>query len=61
MEELMASHVVTAEEDDTRDDLAEMFLKYHYRMIPVVDREDRILGIIRHSDIMAGVETRGRI
>ncbi len=35
--ELMVAPVVAAEADDVREDLAELFAKYHYRMIPVVD------------------------
>jgi CBS domain-containing protein len=57
LEEIMSTHVVTAE-DDTQEDLAELFAKYHYRMIPVVDSNDNILGIIQYNDIMKGVETR---
>lgn len=53
--EIMISPVVSAEEDDTRDDLTEMFSKYHYRMIPVVDRQDHVLGVVRFNDIMKGV------
>ncbi len=58
MVEIMTSPVVTAEEDDERKDLAEMFAKYHYRMIPVVDSQDHLLGTIRYNDIMKGLEAR---
>jgi magnesium transporter len=51
MGEVMVSPVVSAEEDDVQDDLVEMFVKYHYHMIPVVDRKDRILGVLHHNDI----------
>lgn len=57
LDEIMATHVVTAE-DDTQEDMAELFAKYRYRMIPVVDSNDNILGIIQYNDIMKGVETR---
>jgi magnesium transporter len=50
--DLMTSPVVSAEVDDTQDDLVEMFAKYHYRMVPVVDSRDRIRGVIRHNDVM---------
>jgi CBS domain-containing protein len=56
--DIMVSPVVSAEEDDLRDDLVELFLKYHYRMIPVVDAQDRLLGVIHFNDIMKGVTTR---
>jgi magnesium transporter len=59
--EIMVSPVVTAEADDVQDDLAEMFAKYHYRMIPVVDEHDNLLGVIQYNDIMKGVETRVKI
>ena len=52
LDDLMVSPVVSAEIDDTQDDLLEMFVKYHYRMVPVVDSQDRILGVIRHKDVM---------
>ncbi len=58
--EIMTAPVVTAEENDERKDLAEMFAKYHYRMIPVVDGQDHILGTIRYNDIMRGFEARIR-
>ena len=56
--EIMTSPVVSADEDDVQEDLAEIFAKYHYRMIPVVDPRDRILGVIRYNDIMKGLVTR---
>jgi magnesium transporter len=59
--EIMTEPVVTAEEDDAQEDLTEMFAKYHYRMIPVVDGQDHILGVIRYNDVMKGVETRIKI
>jgi magnesium transporter len=60
MSEIMTAPVVTADENDERKDLAEMFAKYHYRMIPVVDGQDHILGTIRYNDVMKGIETRVR-
>ncbi|MDI6809742.1 MAG: CBS domain-containing protein [Candidatus Eisenbacteria bacterium] len=49
--EITISPVVVAEADDIREDLAEMFAKYHYRMIPVVDEHDHMLGVVHHNDI----------
>jgi magnesium transporter len=56
--DLMASPVVAAEQDDLREDLAEIFLKYHFRMVPVADAQDHILGVIRFSDIVKGLTPR---
>jgi CBS domain-containing protein len=58
MEDLMDSPAVAAEADDIREDLEAMFAKYHFRMVPVVDPEDRILGVIRYNDIMRGAAPR---
>jgi CBS domain-containing protein len=52
MESVMVSPVVSAEMDDAREDLTAIFSKYHFRMVPVVDSEDRIQGVVRHGDIM---------
>ncbi len=56
--EIMTSPVVSAEEGDLQDDVADLFAKYHYRMIPIVDTQDRLLGVIRYNEIMAGAPPR---
>jgi len=61
LSEIMTAPVVSAEMEDTQEDLVEMFAKYHYRMIPIVDSQDNILGVIKYNDIMKGDETRIRI
>ncbi|HSB82155.1 MAG TPA: CBS domain-containing protein [Candidatus Methylomirabilis sp.] len=53
--DIMASPVVSAEEGNTQEDLVQIFAKYQYRMIPVVDPQDRILGVIRYKDVMKTV------
>ena len=52
MDDLMTSPVVAADAGDIREDLTEIFAKYHYRMIPVVDNQDHMLGVIHYNDIM---------
>jgi magnesium transporter len=59
--DLMTAPVVAAEADDLKDDLAEMFAKYHYRMIPVVNEKDCLLGVIHYNDIMKGFIPRTRV
>jgi magnesium transporter len=59
--DLMVSPVVAAEADDLKDDLAEMFAKYHYRMIPVANEKDCLLGVIHYNDIMKGFIPRTRV
>ena len=57
MDQIMSSPVVTAESTDLREDLEEMFVKYHYRMIPVVE-DNRLVGAVYYNDIMKGLITR---
>ncbi|MCY3018445.1 MAG: CBS domain-containing protein [Planctomycetota bacterium] len=59
--DIMTSPVVSAQADDTREDLAEMFAKYHFRMVPIVDAHDNMLGVIHYKDIMRGLVTRARL
>ena len=59
--DIMVSPAVTAEAEDTRDDLAELFLRYHFRMLPVVDRHDHLLGVIHFNDITKGLMSRLRV
>jgi Mg/Co/Ni transporter MgtE len=60
LKDLMASPVVTAEEDDLREDVADLFAKYNYRTIPVVDSQDHMRGVVRYRDIMANPDTRAK-
>ncbi len=59
--EVMVAPVVAAEAEDVREDLEELFAKYHYRMIPVVDRGDHLLGVIHYKDIMKGLVARAAL
>jgi magnesium transporter len=54
--ELMISPVVTADKDCLREDLVALFAKYQFHMLPVVDAQDRLLGIVRNRDILKGTK-----
>ena len=54
--ELMASPVVTAEQDCLRGDLVALLAKYQFRMLPVVDAQDHLLGVVRYKDMMKGAK-----
>lgn len=56
LSDIMASPVVAAQHTDLRDDLEKMFEKYGFGMIPVVDDQDHLFGVIRYNDIMKGPE-----
>ncbi len=50
--DIMSTSVVSVETDKTRRDIDEIFHKYHYRMVPVVDGQDHLLGVIRSNDLI---------
>ena len=52
--------VVSAQRDDTREDLVEMFTRDQFHLIPVVDEHDRLLGVVHYRDIMKGPIARAR-
>lgn len=54
--ELMISPVVTADHDCLREDLVALFVKYQFHMLPVVDAQDRLLGIVHNRDILKGTK-----
>jgi magnesium transporter len=54
--ELMTSPVVTAEQDCLRRDLVALLAKYQFRMLPVVDAHDHLLGVVRYKDMMKGAK-----
>lgn len=58
LRDIMASPVVSVDDNSLKDDVAQLFAKYHFRMLPVVDAKDRPLGVIYYNDIMKGLVTR---
>ena len=56
--DIMVAPVVAADESDLREDLTELFQKYEFRMIPVVDAQDHIYGVISYKDVMKGPDAR---
>ena len=50
--DLMTAPVVSAEQHALRRELGELFAKYQFRMLPVVDAHDRLLGVVRYKDLM---------
>ncbi len=49
--DVMATPVVSADRDLLEDDVRKMFEKYHYRMLPVVDAANRLLGVVHSRDM----------
>ncbi|MGQ9921167.1 MAG: magnesium transporter [Desulfobacca sp.] len=50
--DIMLREVVSVHTDDDQEEVARQIGKYDLLAIPVVDREDRLVGIITHDDVM---------
>ena len=49
--EIMTEHVISLPQDATLRDADELFERYDFRAVPVVDGEDHLLGAVTHRDI----------
>jgi CBS domain-containing protein len=56
LDALMISPVVTADHDCLREDLAALFAKYQFHLLPVVYKQNRLQGVVRYRDIMKGTK-----
>ncbi len=52
LEDIMETNVVSVHTEDDREEAAAMFLKYDFLALPVVDSENRLVGIITVDDAM---------
>jgi magnesium transporter len=50
LEKIMTGDVVTVEPSTMRGEVVKVFQRYHFRAVPVVDGERRIVGVIREKD-----------
>ena len=56
IEDIMDTEVVLAQTGDDQEEVAELFKKYDLMVIPVVDAEHRLIGIITIDDIVDVIE-----
>jgi magnesium transporter len=52
LEDLMVAPPVAAASDLVEQDIVDLFAKYHFQLLPVVDARDHIVGVIRYKDVM---------
>ena len=52
VEQIMSSRVVTVEPDATLDKLVDLMAAHDFESFPVVDRENRVRGIIARDDVV---------
>lgn len=56
VEDLMKTEFVSVDTHDHREDIADLFKKYDLLSVPVVDHEQRLVGIITIDDIVDVIE-----
>ena len=56
IEEVMIDHVISVNTHDDQEEVAQMFSKYNFMALPVVDTENRLVGIITFDDAMDVME-----
>ncbi|MCI7793454.1 magnesium transporter, partial [bacterium] len=56
IENLMETHVISVGTLEDKEDVAQTFSKYDFIALPVVDKEDRLVGIITVDDAMDVME-----
>ena len=56
IEELMETNVISVNTHTDQEDVAQMFAKYNFLALPVVDAESRMVGIITFDDAMDVME-----
>ena len=52
VEDIMLTNVISATTSDDQEDVAQMMNKYNFLAIPVVDAENRMVGIVTFDDAM---------
>ena len=50
---LMTEQVISLSPEDTTSDAAREFAQYDFRSLPLVDRKGKLIGAVRHKDILA--------
>lgn len=56
LEDIMETEVIKVYTHDDQESVAAVFMKYGFLALPVVDNEDRLIGIITFDDIMDVIE-----
>ena len=54
--EIMQTHIISATTHTDQEEVARMFAKYNFLAIPVVDHENRMVGIVTFDDAMDVME-----
>jgi len=49
---IMKKNVITVRENENLDQLTAKFVKYNFHTLPVIDNNNRVLGIVSYEDLM---------
>ena len=52
LRDVMVDNVIVLESDSTLKKAAELFARYEFRAIPIVDEERKVLGVVTYRDVM---------
>jgi CBS domain-containing protein len=58
--DIMTSPLITVNQDDTLQDCSKVMMKNHIHHIPVVDKDNRLVGMISATDFLVAAEAMGR-
>ncbi len=56
VQDIMDTHVISANTLEDQESVAQMFTKYDFSALPVVDKENRLVGIVTVDDAMDVLE-----
>ena len=56
IKEIMTTNVISVATQDDQEEVAKMFSKYNFLALPVVDKENRMVGIVTFDDAMDVME-----
>ena len=56
IKEIMTTNVISVTTQDDQEEVAKMFSKYNFLALPVVDKENRMVGIVTFDDAMDVME-----
>ena len=56
IEDIMLTNLISVTTHDDQEEVARMLSKYHFLALPVVDRENRMVGIVTFDDAMDVIE-----
>ena len=48
----MVAPPVVADSEMVKEDVVDLFAKYHFQRLPVIDAMDHVIGVIDYKDIM---------